>query len=84
MSENAPRPPLPAELLIPHPARLDPRRSDYRRILELHAAAIAAGQPYYTDPATGLLASTAQFLWARGTCCDAGCRHCPYLDRPRT
>ena len=81
MSANAPRPPLAAELLVPHSSRLDPRRFDYARILERHAAALAAGHPYYLDPATGLEVMTAQFLWDRGTCCDAGCRHCPYLAR---
>jgi hypothetical protein len=32
----------------------------------------------YLDPATGLFVFTAAYLAARGTCCDSGCRHCPY------
>lgn len=81
MSEDELRPPLPASLVVPHPARLDARRPDYGHILERHATALAAGQPFYLDPATGLQVMTAQFLWTRGTCCDTGCRHCPYLPR---
>jgi len=81
MNENVPRSPLPAEFLVPHPSRLDPRRVGYARILERQAAALAAGEPYYLDPATGLQVMTAQFLWDRATCCDTGCRHCPYIPR---
>jgi Family of unknown function (DUF5522) len=32
----------------------------------------------YEDPETGLFVFTAAYLAARGTCCDSGCRHCPY------
>jgi len=42
---------------------------------------MAAGQPAYRDPATGLTVFTAQALWDRGYCCDSGCRHCPYVQR---
>ena len=52
-----------------------------------HAAAVAAGRDTYRDPATGFQVLTAAFLIERGTCCDSGCRHCPYLggpDRPAT
>jgi hypothetical protein len=84
MSAGAPRPPLPAALLVPHRARLDPRRADYARILARHAEAIAAGRDFYLDPATGLQVMTAQFLWDHGNCCEAGCRHCPYLPRDAT
>ncbi len=62
----------------PHPARLpvdDPWRD---AILAAHAKAIEAGDPGYLDPRTGLFVLTAAELAARGTCCDQGCRHCPY------
>ncbi|HEX4217953.1 MAG TPA: DUF5522 domain-containing protein [Acidimicrobiales bacterium] len=65
----------------PHRDRLDPARSDYRAILEAHAAAVRNGEPGYSDPQTGLFVLTVATLAARGTCCGSGCRHCPYLDR---
>ncbi|MDQ1711440.1 MAG: hypothetical protein QOE45_890 [Frankiaceae bacterium] len=43
-----------------------------------HAAAEAAGEPGYLDPETGLFVLTAAYLLDRGTCCENGCRHCPY------
>jgi hypothetical protein len=43
-----------------------------------HQAAIDAGDAGYLDPGTGLFVFTAAFLAERGTCCDSGCRHCPY------
>jgi hypothetical protein len=70
----APRP-----LSEPHPSRLasdDPARS---AILAAHARALDAGQPGYPDPRSGLFVLTASFLAERGTCCERGCRHCPYL-----
>jgi hypothetical protein len=66
---------------LPHRDRLDPNRSDYRAILEANAAAVMDGEPGYADPQTGLFVLTAATLAARGTCCESGCRHCPYLDR---
>lgn len=48
------------------------------RILAAHGAAVAAGEPGYVDPVTGYFVFTAADLAARGTCCDTGCRHCPY------
>lgn len=67
-------------LTEPHRDRLDPRHPRYRDILAAHAAALAAGDSHYIDPCTGLAAFTAAYLVQRGTCCDSGCRHCPYLD----
>jgi len=63
----------------PHPSRLaadDPMRE---AILAAHRAARHAGQPGYTDPETGYFVMTSSYLAARGTCCQRGCRHCPYV-----
>ncbi|XP_012314639.2 uncharacterized protein C1orf53 homolog [Aotus nancymaae] len=49
-----------------------------RRIAELHAAACAAGQLNYVDPATGYLVLTQIAHLQRGECCGSACRHCPY------
>jgi hypothetical protein len=70
-----------ARSAVPHPDRLDPNRSDYGVIMEAHASAVQAGEPGYVDPGTGLFVLTAATLAERGTCCESGCRHCPYLDR---
>jgi hypothetical protein len=50
------------------------------QVLDEHAAALAEERPGYADPATGLFVLTAAFLARRGTCCDNGCRHCPYVS----
>ncbi|XP_062067221.1 uncharacterized protein C1orf53 homolog [Lepus europaeus] len=49
-----------------------------RRIAELHAAACAAGQLNYVDPATGYVVLTQLAHLQRGECCGSACRHCPY------
>nr|XP_012599803.1 uncharacterized protein C1orf53 homolog [Microcebus murinus] len=49
-----------------------------RRIAELHAAACAAGQLNYVDPATGFVVLTEVAHLQRGECCGSACRHCPY------
>jgi hypothetical protein len=69
------------EMLTPHRCRLDPDRPDYRAIIRSHQRAVAAGDPGYADPTTGLFVMTARHLWERGYCCDQGCRHCPFLPR---
>ncbi|HEY0407936.1 MAG TPA: DUF5522 domain-containing protein [Pyrinomonadaceae bacterium] len=38
--------------------------------------ALVEGRDYYLE--RGLMVFTAQFLRARGYCCESGCRHCPY------
>ena len=43
-----------------------------------HEAAVAAGEPGYIDPDSGLFVLTAAYLRDRGFCCGNGCRHCPY------
>lgn len=67
-------------LTQPHPDRLHPGDPCYRDVLASHAAAMAADQPGYTDPASGLFVMSAATLAERGTCCHQGCRHCPYLS----
>lgn len=63
----------------PHPSRLAPDHPLRQQILAAHRAAIDAGEPGYLDPGTGLFVLTAAELAARGTCCERGCRHCPYV-----
>jgi hypothetical protein len=64
--------PAPSRLPLDHPRRAD--------ILAAHDAALATNVAGYTDPASGLFVLTAAWLAARGTCCEKGCRHCPYVD----
>jgi hypothetical protein len=63
----------------PHPDRLSPSHQAYREIIDAHSAARRMGSVSYIDPLTGLSVLTAGYLEARGTCCQSGCRHCPYL-----
>ena len=74
-------PGLPPKPAVPDPGRLDPARPGYRAILAAHARALAAGEDGYLDPATGWWSFTAAYLWDRGSCCDSGCRHCPYVNQ---
>lgn len=64
----------------PHPSRLSPDRPDRAAILAAHAAALARGEDGYVDPVSGYFVFTAAYLADRGTCCDSGCRHCPYVS----
>lgn len=64
---------------IPHPDRLPLDHPGRGAILAAHDAALDAGIPGYLDPVSGLFVLTAAELAARGTCCDRGCRHCPYV-----
>lgn len=73
--------PIDPPRLVPHPARLDPRRADYVEVMEAHHRALLAGEAGYADPASGLFALTARTLWDKGACCDSGCRHCPWVSR---
>ncbi len=45
---------------------------------QAHDVADRTGDDGYFDPTTGLFVMTRGFLLRRGTCCDSGCRHCPY------
>lgn len=63
----------------PHSTRLTPAHPQRAVILATHARALAAGADSYVDPVSGYTVLTSTFLLARGTCCNSGCRHCPYL-----
>lgn len=52
-----------------------PTRADIERV---HAQACRRRDNSYIDPVTGYFVMTAHYLRARGYCCGAGCRHCPY------
>ena len=47
-------------------------------IARAHDAAVAAGEAGYLDPRTGYFVFTSASLAANGSCCESGCRHCPY------
>lgn len=66
-------------LTAPHEGRLPADAAGREEMLSAHVAALTAGEAGYLDPTTGLFVLTAGFLAARGTCCERGCRHCPYL-----
>lgn len=51
-------------------------------ISRAHDAAVAAGEPGYLDPETGFFVFTSVALAANGSCCESGCRHCPYGYSP--
>ncbi len=78
--ERAPEPPAGRPLTEPHPSRLAPGHPDRDLILAAHDAAMARGEPGYLDPRSGLFVLTASYLLERSTCCQTGCRHCPYLE----
>lgn len=77
--DPAPRPLADRPLTEPHHARLSTDDPLYSEILRLHAAALAAGADTYVDPRSGYTVLTAGYLARRGTCCESGCRHCPYV-----
>lgn len=74
--------PLPERARVPHPRRCDAANPNYGEILRRHEDALMRNEATYVDPQTGYAVFTAGFLWARGFCCDSGCRHCPYVVRP--
>jgi hypothetical protein len=77
MGDERPDPGRPLDR--PHVDRLSPDHPRRAAILAAHQRAIDEGLPGYLDPDTGLFVLTATYLADRGTCCHAGCRHCPYL-----
>ncbi|XP_019493676.1 PREDICTED: uncharacterized protein C1orf53 homolog isoform X2 [Hipposideros armiger] len=52
-----------------------------RRIADLHAAACAANQLNYVDPATGSVVLTRVAHLQRGKCCGCACRHTHMLKK---
>ena len=67
-------------LTEPHRSRLPLDHPERERVLVAHAEAMARGDAGYLDPGTGLFVLTASYLLDRSTCCETGCRHCPYLE----
>jgi hypothetical protein len=67
-------------LTEPHPDRLSPDDPAFPQIIQAHTEALDAGADTYVDPSTGYTVLTAGYLARRGSCCDSGCRHCPYLS----
>jgi hypothetical protein len=67
-------------LTVPHPSRLALDHPARAEVLARHAAAVAANEPGYLDPDSGLFVLSAGYLADRGWCCGRGCRHCPYVD----
>ena len=63
----------------PHPKRLAPTHPAFDAVMQRHHEAVVAGTPTYRDPVSGLAVFTAALLASRGTCCESGCRHCPYV-----
>jgi len=57
---------------------LPPEGTRHAEILQRHRVALDRGVPVYADPLSGLSVFTADFLARRGSCCDSGCRHCPF------
>lgn len=47
---------------------------------EAKPAALVEGEDFYREGA--FVVFTARFHLRRGYCCESGCRHCPYGDRP--
>ena len=66
-------------LEMPHPHRFDPSHPNFAAARTAHANALLEGRPGYADPATGAFVFTAAALAEQGTCCESGCRHCPWL-----
>jgi Family of unknown function (DUF5522) len=64
----------------PHPSRLDPHHPARAAILAAHTEAVAAERDGYLDPVTGYFVFTAAHLANTGSCCNSGCRHCPFID----
>ncbi|MBY0403155.1 MAG: hypothetical protein K2X66_04595 [Cyanobacteria bacterium] len=48
------------------------------KIQKAHQSAMDADEPSYRDPSSGYSVMTEKFLKQRGSCCQSGCRHCPY------
>lgn len=53
-------------------------------IIAAHDEAVQTNRETYRDPVTGYQVWTRAALLARETCCESGCRHCPYDKSPST
>lgn len=73
---------LPERILVPHPDRFAPGEPGYEEAVARHTAACVRGDDGYLDPISGYWVFTARFLDERGFCCERGCRHCPWVERP--
>ena len=71
--------PVERSVYEPHSSRLPADAPARDAVLAAHRAAVDAGDAGYLDPSTGLFVFTAAYHLARGTCCENGCRHCPYI-----
>jgi len=71
---DEPRPPGRPPDPTPGPAR----RDGLGGAAAAHRAAEDDGRDGYVDPTTGLFVMTARYLRERGSCCQQGCRHCPF------
>ncbi|MEK9697377.1 MAG: DUF5522 domain-containing protein, partial [Candidatus Poseidoniales archaeon] len=49
-----------------------------QNIKRIHNLAVSRGAKTYLDPETRFLVMTSEFLKSRGSCCESGCRHCPW------
>ncbi len=74
---------LPDHIARPHPDRLAPDHPQYDEVIAAHTAAVVADVDGYIDPVSGYWVFTARYLDERGHCCDMGCRHCPWEERPQ-
>jgi 3'(2'), 5'-bisphosphate nucleotidase len=70
---------LDRRLTRPHPSRFPSAVPGYEESLRRHLVAIEEGDPGYLDPISGLFVLTAVHHFERGTCCEQGCRHCPFV-----
>lgn len=52
-------------------------------ICAVHTQAVTGGYNGYIDPFTDRWVFTAAYLWNQTSCCDNGCRHCPFASGTR-
>ena len=77
--DPTPRPLANRLLTEPDPDRLSPDDPLYSEIIGVHTESLEAGADTYVDPRSGYTVLTAGYLARRGSCCESGCRHCPYV-----
>jgi hypothetical protein len=73
---------LPPAMWVPDPKRLPADPQARAATVAAHERALECGDDGYFDPETSLFVMSAAYLWARGECCDTGCRHCPFWGLP--